>query len=231
MKKFLFIGNSHTYFNDMPQLFAKLYRAGTGEPAESVMLSHSGRSWEWHRKEAYEIRYNLLYGGYDDCFLQQAAHPFPGEETTRQCGKYLIDLCKTAGVRPVLVETWAKKDEPQEQAQMNRVYRGMAEENDCLISPVGEVWQEVRKLRPEIDLYYKDGAHASVYGGYLIACCHFRTVTGRSMLDLPNTGIDFSDFRRAEEEGREGLDVLRAREILLDGEYCREIREVIEAIL
>ena len=51
------------------------------------------------------------------------------------------------------------------------------------------------------------------------------------MLDLPNTGIDFSDFRRAEEEGREGLDVLRAREILLDGEYCREIREVIEAIL
>lgn len=83
------------------------------------------------------------------------AHPFPGEETTRTCGKYLIDMCKTAGVRPVIVETWAKKDEPQE--QMNQVYRGMAVEKEGICynidsqapNVLAREWTESGKAFPE----------------------------------------------------------------------------------
>lgn len=230
MKKFLFIGNSHTYFNDMPQLFANLYQAGTGERAEAVMLSHPGRSWEWHEKEAYELRYNLLYGGYDWCFLQQAAHPFPGEETTRTCGSYLIGLCRLAGTHPVLVETWAKKEEPEEQERMNRVYREMSREHRCLLSPVGEIWQTVRECCPEAELYFEDGAHASVYGDYLIACSHYRTVTGNSVMKLPEYALDFETFRKAADQGRAALDTVRAKETCLNPEYCRKIKEAVEAV-
>lgn len=230
MKKFLFIGNSHTYFNDMPELFARLYHDGTGEDAQAVMLSHPGRTWEWHEKEAYEIRYNLLYGKYDWCFLQQAAHPFPGEKTTRECGKYLIDLCRLADTRPVLVETWAKKTEPQNQEEMNRVYRSMSEEYGCAISPVGEIWQSVQKSGcPHPELYFKDGAHASAYGDYLIACSHYRTVTGNSVRDLPEYGIDFAAFREAADRNSITIDAVRAKEIVLNAEYCRLIKQAVDA--
>lgn len=231
MKKFLFIGNSHTYFNDMPQLFARLYQAGTGERAEAVMLSHPGRTWEWHEKEAYELRYNLLYGGYDWCFLQQAAHPFPGEEITRTCGKRLIELCRLVGTRPVLVETWAKKEEPEEQARMNRVYRELSKEQKCLLSPVGEIWQMVRTCCPEAELYFEDGAHASVYGDYLIACSHYCAITGNSVKRLPEYALDFEAFRKAADQGRFLLNAVQAEETALKPEYCRKIKEAVETVL
>lgn len=229
MKKFLFLGNSHTYFNDMPELFVRLYRAGTGEDAEAVMLSHPGRTWEWHEKEAYELRYNLLYGHYDWCFLQQAAHPFPGEKTTRECGKYLLDLCRVVDTQPVLVETWARKTEPQNQEEMNRVYRSMSAEYRCALSPVGEIWQTVRKNCPELELYFEDGAHASVYGDYLIACCHYRTVTGNSVQMLPEYGIDFSRFRAAADRNEITVSAVGAEETALDAGFCREIKRAVDA--
>ena len=51
----LFIGNSHTYFNDMPALFADFCEAGTGERPFVTMLSHPGKTWEWHLQEYKEI--------------------------------------------------------------------------------------------------------------------------------------------------------------------------------
>ena len=60
--KVLFIGNSHTFFNDMPALFARFAEMTTGEKTEAVMLAYGGRDYKWHRKEYFSVRYNLLYG-------------------------------------------------------------------------------------------------------------------------------------------------------------------------
>ena len=42
--KVLFVGNSHTYFNDMPRLFAEMCGRLTGTEAEVTMLAYPGRS-------------------------------------------------------------------------------------------------------------------------------------------------------------------------------------------
>ena len=76
----LFVGNSHTYFNDMPAQFARMVRELTGRKPEVEMLAYSGRSLSWHREEYFALRFALLRGGFDYCVLQQQAHPFPGEE-------------------------------------------------------------------------------------------------------------------------------------------------------
>ena len=44
--KVLFIGNSHTFFNDMPHTFACLWEAGTGEKVAPVMLCHPGMGFD-----------------------------------------------------------------------------------------------------------------------------------------------------------------------------------------
>jgi hypothetical protein len=42
--KVLFIGNSHTYMNDMPELTRRMLEDSTGQPCLVTMLAYSGRS-------------------------------------------------------------------------------------------------------------------------------------------------------------------------------------------
>ena len=42
--KILFIGNSHTFMNDMPQLVKEMIISATGEECEVFMLAYGGRS-------------------------------------------------------------------------------------------------------------------------------------------------------------------------------------------
>ena len=51
--KIIFIGNSHTYMNDMPQLLSEMVENVTSESCEVFMLAYSGRSLKWHMDEEY----------------------------------------------------------------------------------------------------------------------------------------------------------------------------------
>ena len=66
----LFVGNSHTFFNDMPRTFAGLWAAQTGEKTRPIMLCHGGKAFSWHLKEYFELRYDLLFGGFDYAVFQ-----------------------------------------------------------------------------------------------------------------------------------------------------------------
>ena len=50
--KLLFVGNSHTYFNDMPELVARFVECTTGEHPAVTMLAYSCRDLAWHRRES-----------------------------------------------------------------------------------------------------------------------------------------------------------------------------------
>jgi hypothetical protein len=197
--KVLFIGNSHTYFNDMPQLFADMCEALTGEQTEVTMLAYSGRSLRWHTKEYFPIRFALLYGKYDFCVIQQQGHPFPGLSQTEPDAEALISLCRTCGTKPVLYMTWAKKDEPEKIREISAAYRTLSERCDALLAPIGELFEALRVSHPEIDLYWSDGAHASKYATYLIAAAFASLLTGCNDLSrLPDRTLDFASRFDAE---------------------------------
>ena len=190
--KVLFIGNSHTYFNDMPELFAVRCEELTGEKPETTMLSYPGRSFEWHWNEQMAYRFALMYGGYDYCVLQQQAHPFPGEDTTFTYGGKLIDLCRENGVKPVIYMTWAEKAHPENIGIMSRTYRTLADQTSSLLAPVGELFDKINREHPEIDLYYTDGEHASVYGDYLISLTLASVICGtRDFSKVSDTAINY----------------------------------------
>ena len=99
----LFVGNSHTFFNDMPRTFARLWEAETGERIKPIMLCHGGMGFTWHLKEYFELRYDLLYGGFDYAFFQQKAHPFAGSPEEYDAGKKLAELSRAGGVKSVIL--------------------------------------------------------------------------------------------------------------------------------
>lgn len=189
--KVLFVGNSHTFFNDMPELFGRFVEKTTGEKPEVVMLAYSGRDYTWHRKEYFAVRFNLMYGGFDYCILQQAAHPYPPIETTLEYGKMLIDLCKKCDVKPVVYMTWAEKRFPENQQKMIDTCKTLTNENGALLAPIGEVWQKVQQEYPDIELYFRDGEHAGPYGDFLIASVLCKLLTGDVSDEVIGQGFDF----------------------------------------
>ena len=204
----LFIGNSHTYFHDMPHTFARMCSQLTGETPEVTMLAYSNRSLAWHREEYFSLRFALLYGQYDYCVLQQQAHPFPDEEQTRQSANRILSLCKSGSVKPVLLMTWAEQATPEHFPPMQRFYAALAAETGAMLAPVGELFDTIHRTCPEVELYWHDGEHASVYGDYLIAAtlaallCQTADLSG-----LDNQAIDFDlDF-----EGENGMPLARER--------------------
>jgi hypothetical protein len=153
----------------MPQTFADMVEAATGSRPEAVMLAYGGRSLIWHSQEYFALRYNLMYGDYDYCVIQQQAHPFPGIEETRTGLKPMVEICRAAGVRPLLYMPWAEKRFPENQVKITDCMEQLGREFDIEVAPVGLVWKEMLATHPEIDLFWKDGEHAGPVGDYLIA--------------------------------------------------------------
>ena len=190
--KILFIGNSHTYMNDMPELARQMMEDVTGQPCEVTMLAYSGRPLKWHMEEEYfSVRFNILYGGYDYCIIQEQAHPMTFESDTDEYTKRIIGLCRKAGTRPVIFETWAEKVKPENQAEMNRRYRRIAKDHEALLAPIGEVWEKFMKAS-DADLYFRDGEHASPVGDHLTALVIVHTITGRIPEKSFRKALDFT---------------------------------------
>ena len=163
----LFIGNSHTYYNDMPQ-FLKMMAEEDGYDCNVTMLAHPGWFLEQHAAES-EVRFNILYGKYDYVVLQEHAHPFGPEEKYHAAAAALNDMIRHAGSIPVIYECWAPKVEPELQAHMNEVHKQVAAEIGALLAPVGENWWTYMKSWPELVMYAADGEHASPAGSEFAA--------------------------------------------------------------
>ncbi|MDO4617569.1 MAG: hypothetical protein Q4B03_08975 [Lachnospiraceae bacterium] len=163
----LFIGNSHTYYNDMPAMFLEL----AGEEhydCEITMLAHGGWHLAQHLQER-ACRFNILHGHYDYVVLQEHVYPFGPEEEMEEAFWELDELIHDARSQMVIFMPWTGKEQSQEQEQLIRFHRRIARETGALLVPVGEEWWKFRKENPSIELYASDGEHASEYGSWFAA--------------------------------------------------------------
>lgn len=165
--RILFVGNSHTFFNDMPAAVASMARE-QGFDCDVTMIAHGGWFLAQHVDEP-EVRFNILHGNYDYVVLQEHSHPFGPEEKLYDAVRALNKWIQEAGSVPVIYATWAKKVEESEQERMNAAHERIAEEIGAVLAPVGQNWWTYKNSNPDIEMYYKDGAHASESGSEFAA--------------------------------------------------------------
>lgn len=165
--RLLFIGNSHTYYNDMPAMVAEIAKK-SGFECDVTMIAHGGWYLAQHVEEP-DVKFNILYGHYDYVILQEHSHPFGPEEKYYEAVRILNKWIREAGSIPVIYETWAKKNEESEQPRMNAAHEQIAKEIGAILAPVGENWWGIKKSQPDVEMYYEDGAHASRRGSEFAA--------------------------------------------------------------
>lgn len=162
--RLLFIGNSHTYYNDMPVTVKKLAEEDQYD-CQVTMIARGAWYLEQHVQEP-ETRFNILYGEYDYVVLQEYAHPFGPEEKLFRAVEELDEWVIKSRAKTVLYMPWAAKEEPEAQQAMTDAYETLARELGVLLAPVGKEWWIYKKANPSVELYAADGRHASEYGSW-----------------------------------------------------------------
>ncbi|HEU5399780.1 MAG TPA: DUF4886 domain-containing protein [Terriglobales bacterium] len=192
----LFIGNSYTYFNNLPEIFAKMAEAGHQKKIIYEMQAPGGVRLKdhWNRTET---RKALADEKWDYVVLQdqstlgtnyyfEGTPRIPSDELFHTYAMDFAKSIKESGAIPVFYMTWARKTVPQDQDALTAAYMRATRETKAIISPVGMAWAEVEKEHPAIELFYKDGSHPSAAGSYLAACVFYATIFGRSPEGLPS---------------------------------------------
>lgn len=183
--RILFIGNSHTYMNDLPACVKSLARE-EGYSCDVTMLAHGGWYLSEHVKEP-QTKFNVMYGDYDYIVLQEHSHPFDRIDDYRSAVKTISALADKAGSRIVIYGTWARKDDKASQDYMNKVNRDIADKNGAILAPVGEHWWSYIDSRPDLEFYDEDGAHASRAGTEFAAKIIWTSI--EESLQLSHSGI------------------------------------------
>lgn len=214
--KVLFVGNSYTYFENMPQLVSVLSEmTGTQLIAEKVTLGGAKLSEHWQGKRKLKTREKIHSGDFDIVILQEWSLGTVSEKDSAM--KYLAlfsNYVREEGAKPYYYLTWAREKVPQQQETISRVYREAANQNDAVVVPVGEAWAIARRLRPDFGLYNRDGTHPSSFGAYLTACVFVAAITGELPAVMPSF-IGISD--------QQGESVILTMIDQLDADFCREV--------
>lgn len=206
-KSALFIGNSYIYTNDLPTQIKNI-ATSMGDELITDNNTPGGYTFELHSTNATTLS-KIALGTWDYVILQEQSQipSFPIGQVETICFPYatiLDDLIHEANscAETVFFMTWGRKEGDAGNCPtwppvctyegmdslLNLRYRMMAEDNDALLSPVGQVWYFIRDLYPEIELYNPDFSHPSVNGTYAAALTFYTILFQKNPLDITYNG-------------------------------------------
>lgn len=191
----LFIGNSYTYVNNLPQTFADLALS----KGDSVIFDSSAPgsyTFQLHSTNATTIsKINQRAWNYVVLQEQSQMPSFPPSQVASDTYPYAakLDSMITANdscTETVFYMTWGRQNGDSTncafyaplctyagmQQRLRESYLQMSLDNHATCAPVGVAWKHVRDNYPGIVLYQADQSHPSINGTYLNACVFYASL-------------------------------------------------------
>ena len=210
-KEVLFIGNSYTYVNDLPNM-VKQIALSFGDTLNYESSTPGGASFGMHATNATTIS-KINQQAWDYVVLQAQSQEAALSTNYVNANVYpavqsLIDIIENSStcIEPMFFMTWGRKYGDANncapwppvctylgmQQQLRLRYLDFTFTHDASCSPVGMAWKESILQDSTLNLYSPDNSHPSVYGSYLSACTFYASIFKNSPLGttyIPN-GID-----------------------------------------
>lgn len=213
-KSALFIGNSYTYVNNLPQMVSDiaLSKGDTLVNDQSTFggytfLDHCNNSATWTKIRSKKWDYVILQAqsqepSIDASQVQTQTYPY---------AKQLADSIRANnGCCEVLFfMTWGRKNGDASncsaypavctytgmQARLRESYIMFKDSLIASVAPVGVAWKNLRNNSPLIDLYQADESHPALPGTYLAACVFYSSIFQKSCLTSTyNPSIPLADL-------------------------------------
>ncbi|MEI6822583.1 MAG: PKD domain-containing protein [Bacteroidota bacterium] len=191
----LFIGNSYTSVNNLPQLFTDV-SVSAGKNVFIDSNTPGGTTLQQQSADA-TTQAKIMQGGWDYVVLQaQSQEPsFPDDQFISQSYPYALVLDSLIKAynpcsKTVFYMTWGRKNGDATNCAffpplctyqgmdslLHLRYCMMADSTHALVSPVGAAWHYVRDNDSTLELYQSDESHPSLAGSYIAACSFFSII-------------------------------------------------------
>jgi hypothetical protein len=194
--KVLFIGNSFTARNNVPDLVAQLAQS-RGKQLHHRLISAGGASlrMHWNKGDAQKAIHQTRY---DYVVLQeQSTLPIKNPLRMHENIRLFDQEIKASGAKTALYLTWARQNAPETQKAITNAYMTIGEELGAAIVPVGLAWQNFIRKHSHPVLHDADKSHPTLAGSYLAACVFFAVLFGESSV---GTASDLKGLTQAEAE-------------------------------
>ena len=170
----LFIGNSLTFWNEMPSLTRRIAGSLGAQPALATEFSGmGGATLKQHWEKGAALR-RIREAKWDFVVLQaQSSEMMVRPNETKKYATLFDREIDRAGAKTVIFETWKPDGSPGTQAELNARYVALARELDALVAPVGSAWETLQ--RNGMNLFDPGGVHPNLRGSYLSACVFYAT--------------------------------------------------------
>ena len=178
--KVLFVGNSYTYFNNLPHLVSVI-----SDSTKTKLITKKtviGGSWlyqHWNGLRGLKTKEIIEQGDFDAVVLQEysmGAIDYP--DSLRKYVPLFADLIRSTGAKPYLFQVWAREKVPQYIQELNQEYEAVAQKNDVTLVHVAKGWDMARNLRSSSALFAPDGTHPSALGTFISAAIFVGYLTG-----------------------------------------------------
>ncbi len=189
----LFIGNSYTYYNDMPTAIFAKFAETAGHTADVTAITKGGWTLEKHAdpSDEYGAKVEAALTGekkYDYVILQeQSLRPVIDPEKFFAAVENLAARVRATGAKPVLYATWGRHAESPDLAKHHLTnktmtdalaasYATVGERLNIPVVQVGRAFYEIYAGESGIDLYNPDRSHPSYAGSYLAASALYAAI-------------------------------------------------------
>jgi hypothetical protein len=163
----LFLGNSHTTTNDLPEMVMNLVESDRTRRRFNVTV-RSGANLEQIAKLT-EVKKLIQTGKFSDVVLQGASLSSSHKYDYSQTGAVsLAKLAKKSKSKVWFFSEWPRKGW-KETPYILGIYQKIAKKGGGKVIPIGKVWDNILKHNPKFDLWSSDGNHASLLGSYTAA--------------------------------------------------------------
>jgi len=225
--KVLFIGNSYTYYNNLPHIVSIM--SDSTDTKLITKKSTLGGSWlheHWNSKRNLKTREILAKEKFDIVVLQEySMGSIQQPDSLRKYVRQFAQLVRKTGAEPMLFLVWAREKVPQYQAELDDPHQFVAKENNMKLIPVGKAWEMARAYRPTAALFDLDGTHPADLGTFLSAAVIVGAITGQ----VPKTITTTPTIRDGQGESIElmrldWLDMIFALKVANEAveKYCGE---------
>jgi hypothetical protein len=185
----LFVGNSLTYFNNLPEIVRKV-AASDGRKLTVESIAYPDYALLDHLAEG-KVQKKLESGKYDFLVVQQGpSSQVDGKEWLLNAGFILSPLCKKYGIDLIFYMVWPARNRMQDFPAIYRHYKLAADTTQSIFSPAGQAWLEAWNRSPGLALYGVDNFHPSYNGSLLAAMVIYGSITRKQQLST----IEYEPF-------------------------------------
>lgn len=198
-KEVLFIGNSYTYYNNLPDLVNEI-ALSFGDTLVHDSSTPGGSNFNAHSTNTQTL--NKINQQQWDYVVLQAQSQEPSLSTVYvntnvlPAAQLLIDAIKSNSlcIEPLFFMSWGRKFGDASncvayppvctylgmQERLRTRYLDMSFLHNASCSPVGMAWKKSVEIDSTLNLYSSDNSHPSIYGSYLAACTFYASIFKKS---------------------------------------------------